>query len=213
MDFGSLLEIVGDEPVFETGLLLSGDVSPSDVRRQLSRWTSAGWLHQLRRGVYALAPPYQKAKPHPFLVANVMVRGSYVSLQSALAYHGMIPEHTPLVTSVSTGRTRRWETVLGAYEYRHLKVEWLHGYQLLEVAHRQSAFVALPEKALLDLIYLQPGGDSPEYLAELRLQGLQRLNLDSLGRLVGESGRPKLRRAARHIHSLARAEANEVEGL
>ncbi len=35
-----LIEIVGDEPVFETGLLLAGDVDRANVRRQLSRWTS-----------------------------------------------------------------------------------------------------------------------------------------------------------------------------
>jgi hypothetical protein len=41
MEFTRLVEIVGDEPVFETGLLLAGDVDPNDVRRQLSRWTQA----------------------------------------------------------------------------------------------------------------------------------------------------------------------------
>ena len=69
MEFGRLLEIVGDEPIFETSLLLAGDVDSANTRRQLSRWTKAGRLHQLRRGLYALAPPFQKVKPHPFLTA------------------------------------------------------------------------------------------------------------------------------------------------
>ena len=59
MEFQELLHVVGDEPLFETGLLLAGDVNPDNVRRQLSRWTAAGKLYQLRRGLYALAPPYQ----------------------------------------------------------------------------------------------------------------------------------------------------------
>lgn len=42
MEFRQLVEIVGDEPVFETDILLAGDVDPNDVRRQLSRWTQAG---------------------------------------------------------------------------------------------------------------------------------------------------------------------------
>ena len=104
MDFNDLLSVVGDLPVFETGLLLSGDVRPADVRKQLSRWTASGKLYQLRRGLYGLAPPYQKVRPHPFLIANQLQTGSYVSLQSALAYYGMIPEYTPVTTSVSTGR-------------------------------------------------------------------------------------------------------------
>lgn len=76
MEFARLLEIVGDEPVFETGLLLAGALDPSAVRRQLSRWTKAEQLYQLRRGLYALAPPFQKVKPHPVLVANRLVPGS-----------------------------------------------------------------------------------------------------------------------------------------
>ena len=74
--------------MFETGLLLAGYVNPSDMRRQLVRWTQAGRLHQLRRGLYALAPPYRRTA----LVANRLVRGSHVSGLSALAHAGVIPE-------------------------------------------------------------------------------------------------------------------------
>lgn len=213
MEFRELLEIVSDEPVFETGILLAGDIDPADVRRQLSRWTSAGRLYRLRRGVYALAPPYHKVKPHPFVVANALVRGSYVSLQAALAHYGLIPEYTPLVTSVTTGRPGRWETPLGTHEFRHVKTAWFHGYQRLDVGGGQWAFVAVPEKALLDLVYLQPGGDAPAYLAELRLQNPDHLNLDRLARLAEESNRPKLHRAARHIAALVQAQVAEVETL
>lgn len=52
MNFKELVEIVGDEPVFETDLLLAGAVDPAAVRKQLSRWTTAGKLFQLRRGLY-----------------------------------------------------------------------------------------------------------------------------------------------------------------
>jgi len=213
MEFTTLLETVGNAPVFETGLLLAGDVDPASVRRQISRWTSAGRLHQLRRGLYALSPPYQKVRPHPFLVANALMRGSYVSLQTALVHYGLIPEYTMVVTSVATGRPRRWETPLGSFEFRHIKTSWLHGYRRLQVDDGQWAFVAGPEKALLDLVYLQPGGDQPDYLAELRLQGFDQLNLDTVAGLAEESGSPKLRRAARNIAALARREATDVETL
>jgi hypothetical protein len=73
MDFASLLHIVENEPVFETGLLLSGNVDPFDVRKQLSRWTTSGKILQVRRGLYCLAQPYQKSVPHPFLIANRLV--------------------------------------------------------------------------------------------------------------------------------------------
>ena len=213
MEFARVLEIVNDEPVFETGLLLAGEVDPADVRRQLSRWKKSGNLYQLRRGLYALAPPFQKVKPHPFLVANRMVRGSYVSLQSALAHYGLIPEYTPQVTSVTTGRPGRWETPLGDYALHHVKVAWFHGYRRLDVGNGQAAFVGTPEKALMDLIYLQPGADAPAYLEALRLQTLEGIDLERLSRLAGVSGRPKLHRAAQSIATLAQAETSEYEPL
>jgi predicted transcriptional regulator of viral defense system len=207
MEFTRLIEIVGHEPVFETALLLAGDVDPADVRRQLSRWTTAGRLYQLRRGLYALAPPFQKVKPHPYLVANRLVRASYVSLQSALAHHGLIPEAVPVTTSVTTARAGRWDTPLGAYEYRHIKGTLLFGYRLTNLGGGQQAFVATPEKALLDLVYLHPSGDALDYLRELRLQNLALLDLDQLQYQAARAESPKLRRAAASVVELAQAEA------
>ncbi|MEA3441854.1 MAG: hypothetical protein U9R58_16380 [Chloroflexota bacterium] len=203
MEFANLLEIVGDEPVFETGLLLSGNVDPSGIRRQLSRWKEAGKVYQLRRGLYALAPPYQKVRPHPFLVANRIVPASYVSLQSALAYYGMIPEYVPVTTCVTTGRQGYWETPLGDFNYRHIQVGFFNGFHFIGVDEEQSVFIASREKALLDLVYLQPGGDSTDYLRELRLENLDRLNWQKFDRLVCQMGKPKLARAARRIQELA----------
>jgi predicted transcriptional regulator of viral defense system len=213
MDFSSIQEIAGREPVFETGLLLAGRVDPANVRRQLSRLVASGRLIQLRRGLYALAPPYRKVRPHPFLIANRMVRASYVSRQSALEYYGMIPEHVPVVTSVTTSRPWRRETPMGTFEYRHIKLDFFHGYRTVELREGQAALVATPEKALLDLLYLQPASDSPEYLAELRLQDVDGLDLGELHRLAEGSGSAKLRRAAGLVEKMARDETGEYESL
>lgn len=214
MRFEDLLEIVDREPVFETGLLLAGDVDPAGVRRQLSRWVSAGRLYQLRRGLYALAPPFQKIRPHPFLVANRLVPGSYVSLQSVLAERSLIPEYVPVTTSVTVGRPRCWDTPLGSYLFRHLQADLLNGFRRVDLAEGQDALLASPEKALLDLVYLEPDADSPEYLAELRLQNLEEvLDLTELRRLAEASGKPKLRRAAGRIIELAEIEAREYQLL
>ena len=213
MKFDHLLGIVGEEPVFEAGLLLAGDVDPADVRRQLSRWVEAGRLYQLRRGLYALAPPYQRIQPHPFLIANRLVRGSYVSLQSVLAHNSLIPEYVPVTTSVTPGRPYRWSTPLGLYEFRHLRKDLLTGYRRTLLAGGQEAFVATPEKALLDLLYLEPDADTEEYLNELRLQHLDALDLGELHRLAEQFGKPKLLRAATRVERLAEQEALEYEPL
>ncbi len=213
MEFAQLLQVVGDEPVFETGLLLAGAVDALDVRKQLSRWVKAGRLYQLRRGLYALAPPFQKVRPHPFVIANRMVRGSYISVLSALAHYALVPDVVPVTTSVSAGRPATWTTPLGTFQFQHIKLAWLHGYRQLEVSPGQRAFVATPEKALLDLIHLQPDGDAPEYLRELRLQNLDRLDVERLEQQAGLSGSPKLRRAAVTVAQLASVEETEYVAL
>lgn len=213
MEFQRLLQIVGDEPVFETGLLLAGNVNPAHVRRQLSRWVKSGRIYQLRRGLYALAPPFQKVKPHPFLIANRLAHGSYVSLQSALAYYSLIPEYVPVTTSITSGRPGRWKTPLGYYEFRHVKTNLFFGYRLLDLGDKLQAFVASPEKALLDLVHLEPGSDSPDYLRELRLQHLDQLDLDELQQQVDQTHSPKLKRAVEIVINLTEVEAEEYETI
>lgn len=212
MEFEHLLDIVGGEPVFETALLLAGKVNPDAIRLQLSRWTKSGKLYQLRRGLYALAPPYQKVRPHPFLIANHLQRDSYVSLQSALAFHGLIPEVVHVTASVTAGRPERLETPLGVFEFRHVRPELLGGYRMTDLGGQQ-ALVARPEKALLDLVYLQPGGDKPAYLRELRLQNLERLDLKTLRLQAEVFSSPKLRRAVNFIENMKKSETQEFESL
>jgi predicted transcriptional regulator of viral defense system len=206
MRFEDLLAAVEDEPVFATGMLLVGDVDPLDVRKQLSRWVAAGKIIQLRRGLYALAAPYRKATAHPFLIANRMQRGSYVSLQSALGYYDMIPEAVPTVTSVTTGRPAVYQTLLGTFLFRHVQMGWFRAYTRLDLGNQQTAFIATPEKALLDLIYLTPGGATREYLEELRLQSLDQLSLDKLSQLAQELGGPKLAQAVKIVAELINIE-------
>jgi len=212
MEFTRLLEIVGDEPLFETTLLLAGEVNPENVRLQLSRWKKSGRVYQLRRGLYALAPPYQKTRPHTFVIANRLVRASYVSCQSALAFYGLIPENVPQTISVTGNRPGRRETPLGVFHYHRIKPALFRGYRLTDLGGGQQAFVATPEKGLLDLIYLQPQGDSPAYLGELRLQNLERLDLETLHRMAAWFDTPKLHRAVEVVAALAQAE-QEYETL
>jgi predicted transcriptional regulator of viral defense system len=212
MEFNSLLKLIGDEPIFESSILLAGDVDPKLIRIQLSRWIKAGKIYQLRRGLYSIAPPYQRQQPHPFLVANHLQKASYVSLQSALSFYGLIPEVVNITTSVSTGRPERLDTPLGTFEFRHIKTELLFGYRMTELGE-QSALIATPEKALLDLIYLQPGGDSLAYLKELRLQNTEKLDKDLLRRQSEKFNTPKIQNAVKSILQLISGESEKFEDL
>ena len=202
MTFEEAVEIVSEEPLFETGLLLAGNVDPADLRRQLSRWTRSGRVHQLRRGLYVLAPPWRKQCPHPFLVANRLAPGSYVSGLSALAHAGAIPEYVPEITSVTPGRPHLRSTPLGRFSFRHMKDGLRFGYQRIDLGHGQSAFVAEPEKAVLDLVHLHPGGDGRAYLEALRLD-VDTLRLERLQALAAIAATRKLARAARVLGEIA----------
>jgi predicted transcriptional regulator of viral defense system len=215
MRWVQLLQAVGSEPVFETGLLIAGDVDPKDVRRQLSRWTAAGRLVQLRRGVYAFgqAEAVGRRTPEPFGLANRLVRASYVSTESALAYHGLIPEYVPVVTSVTARRPGRFDTPLGSFVYRHVKPAMLWGYRSVPVTREATALIADPEKALVDLFYLEPASAAPEFLDGLRLQNLDRIDLEGLVGMATRTGLARVVRAAGMVREMASRDAEEYVTL
>ena len=212
MKFSKLLEIVADEPVFETGFLRSGRGPERGLEAQLSRWCAAGKLLRLRRGLFALAPPYRKVAPHPFLVANRLSPGSYVSGLSALAFANAIPEYVPEVTSCGPARPHVRETPVGRFSFRYIKPALRTGYRLVGLVDGQSAFVACPEKAFLDLAHLQPGGDAPAWIDELRLD-FEELSSASLRAMAAATGSPKLARAAAHVIRRASDSAPPYEPL
>ncbi|NJK91524.1 MAG: hypothetical protein HC904_06695 [Blastochloris sp.] len=181
--------------------------NPAALRRQLDRWTKSGKILQLRREVYLLNRPYLPTRPHPFLIANQLRRSSYVSLQSALSYYGLIPEYVPVVTSVTGGRPEQLETSLAQFHFRHVQGRHFFGFVEREVAVNQVARLATPEKALADLLYLTPGSDLADYLQELRLEIPETFNwltLNEIGRIMQA---PKVQRAISLLHQLWKEES------
>ena len=204
MNFEALLNQVGQLPFFTSNILQVGDVDLSNLQKQLSRWTSTGKLQQLRRGLYMLAEPYRQVDPHPFLVANNLVSPSYISLQSALAYYDLIPESVPEVTSItSRRRSEKLTTYYGTFNYHYIQERFFHGYHLIQIVQEQYVYIARPEKALLDLVYLTPQGNELEYLESLRLQNLNDLDLDWMRKTITAFGMKKMIAATSHIAHLA----------
>lgn len=211
MKFDELLSLIGDEPVFSSSLLAVAGISPQQARLQLVRWVNAGRLVQLRRSLYTLNRPFRKIEPHPFLLANRLRKASYVSLQSALSHYNMIPEHVPVVTSVTTGRPDEVRTDLGTFNFRHVRKPVFGGFLSVTVAPGQSVFLATPEKALLDLIYLTPGGDQAAYIDELRLQNETALSKQMLTDAARLFDSPKIDRAAAAILAWMASQKGETE--
>jgi len=207
MKLDYLVKIMGSEPVFSSAMLTAEGCTPAAIQMQLSRWVKAGKLIQLRRGLYTLSSIHRKIPAHPFVIANNIKKASYVSLQSALAYYGLIPEYTPVTTSVTTSRPGKYDTPLGSFSYTVIKKSLFNGYSHIQLSDKQSAFIASPEKSLLDLVYLTPRSDSWEFLKELRLQNTERLNIATLSDLARQSGSPKIKRATDKVIHLIEEES------
>ena len=207
-----LIDIVGREPLFTTGMLLTPGADVRDVRKQLSRWTSDGTVVQLRRGLYALGERRRGSDPHPYAVSNALVAGSYVSLETVLADRGLIPEAVFSTTAVTTGRQGSRKTPFGTFVYQHIKRDLFWGYEAVSIGEERVAFVATPEKALLDMAYLRTRSGELGFARELRLQRLETLDPDLLARFADRIGSAKVQRFARNVISLAASEREEYEG-
>jgi hypothetical protein len=134
------------------------------------------------------------------------VPGSYVSLSSVLARAGLIPEYVPVTTSITTGRPARYVTPLGTFVYRHVKPAMFWGFETTDLEPGVRAFASAPEKALIDLLYLEHDAADSAYLDELRIQNLDRLRLDVLERMAVRCGVQRVIRAVSKIAEMAQDE-------
>jgi hypothetical protein len=117
-----------------------------------------GILQQIKRGLYIAGPRITSSKPDPFLLANHLLGPSYVSLESALSYHGLIPEKVFEITSVTIKAKRRFSTPLGVYSYTRLSLPYYsYGIRSVEVDRHHRFLIASPEKALFDKIITTAG--------------------------------------------------------
>lgn len=137
-------------------------------RNNITRWVSAGRLVKLRRGWYALSECAKERDFAPY-VAGKMVNPSYLSLQWALSYYGMIPESIVSFTSVTTLKPQHYDNALGNFVYQSMSPRLFFGFEPRALSNSRVYMMATPEKALLDLLYLHPEYCSEEDMAELRL--------------------------------------------
>ena len=141
---------------------------PGFDRNNLTRWTKKGYLIRLRQGYFAF-PEYKRKPDYSLYFANRIYHPSYISLHTALAFYGMIPEAVVQITSITSLKTVSFTNDFGEYSYNNIKENLMFGYELKPIADNRTIQFAAPEKALLDLLYLYPFYDSQQELEELRL--------------------------------------------
>jgi len=141
---------------------------PGFDRNNLTRWTKKGYLIRLRQGYFAFSE-YKHKPDYALYFANRIYRPSYISLHTALAFYGMIPEAVVQITSITSLKTASFTNYFGEYSYNNIKENLMFGYDLKPIADNRTIQFAAPEKALLDLLYLYPFYDNEQELEELRL--------------------------------------------
>ncbi|HOX77127.1 MAG TPA: hypothetical protein PLW31_03730 [Bacteroidales bacterium] len=143
---------------------------PGFDKNNLGRWIKKGFLVKLRNSYYCF-PEYINKPGFSFYVGNLIYRPSYISLHSALSYYGLIPEAVVQVTSVSSLKTASFTNSSGTYFYKTLKPELMFGYDLKTYSNSWTVHLSQPEKALLDLLYLNPYYNTQQEMELLRLDG------------------------------------------
>lgn len=119
------------------------------ARKFIEQYVKKGIFTKLRNGLYF----YNDNPPSDFLIANQLLKPSYVSLETALAYYQVIPETVYTVTSVTPKTSREFNTPKGVFTYTHLKPSLFTGYRPAEI-EGTNVLIAEPEKALVDYLYL-----------------------------------------------------------
>ncbi len=125
---------------------------------KISEMIKGSELIALRRGLYVPGPELDLPLPNNFLIANHLRGPSYISLESALSYWGLIPERVYEISSVTTKTSKTYETAIGRFSYQHLITPYYSfGIKSVQLTEMQTALVASPEKALCDKIILTSG--------------------------------------------------------
>lgn len=161
--------------VFEAKIEDLGVFNLNDVRKldsdfhrsQLSDWQKRDWIRSVAGGYYVLSGQ-EVDGDFLYRMANKVYEPSYISLESALDFWGIVPETVLGVTSVSSRKTKRLQTVWGDLSYRKIKPELLTGYDVIEGKGEVRYKMARPEKAILDYLYLNSKVNSVEDFEGLR---------------------------------------------
>ncbi len=118
----------------------------------IKRAIHKGYLTPIRRDLYLIRNS-KRSLLNSFEIATMIYGPSYVSFESALSYHGWIPEAVRTTTCASVKRAKTFETPIGIFSYEHIPFKaFPFGVEQHE-QHPLTLFIASPAKALADIIY------------------------------------------------------------
>lgn len=130
---------------------LKGYARPRD---KISDLLKKGSIIRIKKGLYIFGDEYRRRPFSREILANLIYGPSYISLDYALQHYGLIPERVEAVTSVTTGRSRRFSTPVGLFTYRTIPLEAFRiGMDRIEIGDGRAFLMATPAKALADKLH------------------------------------------------------------
>ena len=194
MQYIQLRRLLGDFTVFSLPDIRQAE--PGFDRRRLSEWQEKGYIKKIIKGYYIFSDRHLDDMAL-FEISNRIYAPSYVSFESVLAYHGLIPESVYGITCASTRKTMSFKTPLGAFIYHTIRPKLYFGFEYTKCAGLRYCKVAFLEKALLDYFYLKPELNSADGFASLRINKevfRKRVNADTLFSYAGLYGQKLLKK-------------------
>lgn len=139
--------------IFDYQTLVDAAKELAYPRNKINDLLRQGVIVRVKKGLYVFG---DRQRRHPYskeLLANLVYGPSYVSLDYALAHHGLIPERVEALTSVTTNRSRRFSTPVGLFLYRQVPGRaYETGVVRADGENGQAFLIATPEKALADKV-------------------------------------------------------------
>ena len=145
---------------FDYQTLLDSLLGYGHPRKKITSLLRKGDIVRVKKGLYLFGEKHRRMPYCRELLANLIYGPSYISLEYALHYHGLIPERVETITSVACGRSRSFDTPVGYFSYRMIPADAFScGIDRIELPDGRSFLMAIAEKALADRIVAERGSD------------------------------------------------------
>lgn len=206
MKYTELRRKMAKRPAFRLEDLRPGGNSLAHELVQLSQWVKENRLLRLRRGLYAFPEEERNAKLSSLWLAGQLYFPSYISLEFALSQYGLIPEAIARVTSVTTLKTKMFQNAVGIFDYKKVMPYYFFGFKTRKTPEGLSFWMADPEKAILDFIYLSIPKSTPIHedllIHSYRLQNLEQLQQKQLKNYISRFNNQRVQAAGKILLKL-----------
>ena len=160
----------------KTAAKVLGLAEPS-ARVQCHRYVQRGLLTRLKRDVYILSEKWRNlSKEEIFMLANRLQVPSYISFTTALSFYEITTQiQQNFFESAALVRTKDISVKDRVFKYQKIQPKLYNGF-----IKESDFFIAVPEKAFLDSIYLMSLG---RYRLDVSSLDWKKFNIKTLDKL------------------------------